>query len=71
MYLLRNTSKWGKSILLICITREGKPYREDKGDGGSTSLFMPQDTTTNRTHRAEGANTVNAYGIVKLIQNGG
>ena len=32
----RYTSKWGLFILLICITRESKPYTEDKADGGST-----------------------------------
>lgn len=34
--MARNTSKWGMFILLICITRESKPYAEDKADGGST-----------------------------------
>lgn len=34
--IARNTSKWGMFILLICLTRESKPYAEDKADGGST-----------------------------------
>lgn len=38
----RNTSKWGMFILLICITRESKPYREDKADGGSTFYICQQ-----------------------------
>ncbi|MBQ7424001.1 MAG: hypothetical protein IJV19_04575 [Prevotella sp.] len=49
--IARNTSKWGMFILLICLTRESKPYAEDKADGGST-FFVCLQQTIEVTHRA-------------------
>ena len=45
-------------ILLICLTRESKPYTEDKADGGST-FFLCLTQTGNRIRWAKGATVWN------------